>query len=430
MNTTYIEKIAQITRETEALIKLIKTDALPGYQPVSTHQKQSFNTEPQSSVKFEPRHYQLQTGGSTIVRRLWHEIYASNAIRNEQRYAGSASVEDIAINAFEYSAAFHYVFKHNNCLALIQKLTLSNNSNEEREIALYIDLFPSLLIDKEHRGKAVKLINLAPNEHVELIDYTPEFNKQEWKKLTQEQRGSITVRVEDNESGKSLLVHSVSIDILCYDQWFFHYKALSPAFINPDHKYLFEIAQDIARKLGCATGSTSLPGYQKDVTYQLQMVSVMFEYLRDSGLIYHNPKMAYNGMGQRVRMIPEIIRSRSGTCLDLAFFQCSIVEKFGLNPFIVFIEGHAFYGVWMHENMRFPQFHYTYEQHNAEQFITLIENQSIVLMNSTEITDKNCSFEDTQRNALTYIDAVFRANKTVELVDVRGAREMGINYLP
>lgn len=38
-----------------------------------------------------------------------------------------------------------------------------------------------------------------------------------------------------------------------------------------------------------------------------------------------------------------------GTCLDLILLMAACFEQSGLNPLIVFLQGHAFVGVWLRD---------------------------------------------------------------------------------
>jgi hypothetical protein len=61
---------------------------------------------------------------------------------------------------------------------------------------------------------------------------------------------------------------------------------------------------------------------------------------------YINPPASFEPLGQKVRLPRDIMNAKMGTCLDLTYFECSLLERAGLNPVLFAIKGHAFYGYW------------------------------------------------------------------------------------
>ncbi len=64
-------------------------------------------------------------------------------------------------------------------------------------------------------------------------------------------------------------------------------------------------------------------------------------------LDYALPPPASSSRAQKVRSPSQIESSSLGTCFDLALLFCAALEQAGLNPLLVFTEGHAFAGVWL-----------------------------------------------------------------------------------
>lgn len=63
-------------------------------------------------------------------------------------------------------------------------------------------------------------------------------------------------------------------------------------------------------------------------------------------LDYVNSSPTYSRQSQRLRTPDEVLRSRRGTCIELALLLASCLEHVGIYPVIYLIPGHAFLGYW------------------------------------------------------------------------------------
>jgi hypothetical protein len=61
---------------------------------------------------------------------------------------------------------------------------------------------------------------------------------------------------------------------------------------------------------------------------------------------YINPPPVYTKSSQRLRMPSDILRSNSGTCIDLTLLLAACLEYVDIHPVIFLLEGHAFPGYW------------------------------------------------------------------------------------
>ena len=64
------------------------------------------------------------------------------------------------------------------------------------------------------------------------------------------------------------------------------------------------------------------------------------------GLRYINPPPAYSERSQRLRTPSEVLRSRSGTCIDLALLLAACLEYIDIYPVLFLLPGHALPGFW------------------------------------------------------------------------------------
>jgi hypothetical protein len=73
-------------------------------------------------------------------------------------------------------------------------------------------------------------------------------------------------------------------------------------------------------------------------------------------LSYVNPPPTYIEHAQRLRTPSEVIKSKSGTCIDLALLYAACLEAVDIYPVIVMYDGHANVGYW-----RSPEFHQAFQ---------------------------------------------------------------------
>jgi hypothetical protein len=108
--------------------------------------------------------------------------------------------------------------------------------------------------------------------------------------------------------------------------------------INAARRYLVGIMDDPA---------AGFDGYQEDAAEVDKQVQALWTALVNEYRIqYINPPPAYSEQTQRLRTPTEILRSNSGTCIDLALMIASCLEYIGIYPVVVLLTGHAFVGYW------------------------------------------------------------------------------------
>jgi hypothetical protein len=71
--------------------------------------------------------------------------------------------------------------------------------------------------------------------------------------------------------------------------------------------------------------------------------------VNENRLQYINPPPAYSEQSQRLRTPSDIMRSNTGTCIDLALLLASCLEYIDIYPVVVLLSGHAFVGYWRSE---------------------------------------------------------------------------------
>jgi hypothetical protein len=69
------------------------------------------------------------------------------------------------------------------------------------------------------------------------------------------------------------------------------------------------------------------------------------------GLRYINPPPTYTPQAQRLRTPSEVLRTKAGTCIDLALLVAACLEYIGIYPVLFLLPGHALPGFWRNEKL-------------------------------------------------------------------------------
>jgi len=143
------------------------------------------------------------------------------------------------------------------------------------------------------------------------------------------------------------------VERLPYNQWpgIGQFPQSLAAFVLPNHPDVRQLVIRMRDIMERWTGDGSLEGYQaEDRNRRRSMVASSYAALRELGFSYVNPPPSFEHHGQKVRTPEVMLNSRMGTCLDLVLFVAAGLEKIGLRPILVIVEGHAFVGVWLEED--------------------------------------------------------------------------------
>ena len=177
--------------------------------------------------------------------------------------------------------------------------------------------------------------------------------------LTERVRGNLKLEVfvHAAEAPRSLLTRNEPVVLLAPDEWggLSSLPEILTAFVLPNHPANNGLLSSAAKLMEGWTGDPSLSGYQsKDPARTYQMAAAAYGAIRQLGLTYINPPASFEEEGQRVRLPGRILETGMATCLDVALLAAGCLEQMGLNSLVVIVQGHAFAGVWLHDEC-FPE---------------------------------------------------------------------------
>ncbi len=197
---------------------------------------------------------------------------------------------------------------------------------------------------------------------------------------------------------------------------------LLAAFVRPNARVLAPLLSDAAAWLGRATQDPSLAGYQgKDPRRVQWLAEAFYAAVQSSGVTYISPPASFEESGQKVRTHEQVLEQRLGTCLDLTVLFAALLEQVGLHPLLVFVQGHAFPGVWLTE---FALQEPTLD--NPRPIRKRVELGEALVFDSSAVA-QGVPFDDARRKAE---QALAVEGKFVLAIDVHCARTQHIRPLP
>lgn len=158
----------------------------------------------------------------------------------------------------------------------------------------------------------------------------------------------LTIRLISTSDGSEISASKHHFNILPVSQTtdaFYKDRRLFAKYVTP----LAPRVKQLANKAVVYNGGKAIVAYQnEDVATMMKELKATYEVLHDENLLYQNPP-AGESFTQRVRLPEEALRDKKATCLDSTILYASLLEELGFHPTIVFIDGHAFVGVFLKE---------------------------------------------------------------------------------
>ena len=142
------------------------------------------------------------------------------------------------------------------------------------------------------------------------------------------------------------------IDLLARDEWggLNDMAQVLAAFVSPNEPVVSRLLKDAARLLEAGGHDGSLNGYQSGDPGRAYMVAAaIWSAVTGLGLTYAEPPATFEREGQKIRGPARIADEGLATCLDSTLLLAAAFEAAGLNPVVLFSQGHAWVGVGIQE---------------------------------------------------------------------------------
>ncbi|AVS70338.1 DNA helicase [Paracidovorax avenae] len=235
-----------------------------------------------------------------------------------------------------------------NAVPLLRDLSLINETEQSYEqVELLLTSDPPFLKPRRWRIDA-----LAARSRYPIRDLDLNLDGGLLARLTEAEMATVSLALRAahaDASTPALAQRDARLELLPRNQWggISHLPDLVAAFVQPNDPAvdrLLKRTADVLRQVG---RNPALDGYAGGAKRAWELASALWGAVAAMQLDYALPPASFEQAGQKVRSPGQIESSGLGTCFDLALLFCAALEQAGLNPLLVFTEGHAFAGVWL-----------------------------------------------------------------------------------
>ena len=270
---------------------------------------------------------------------------------------------EISVEIADTRRFLNYALVHNQ-IPLFSGVVVSN-AGENRSHA---DIHVEIVIDGDVVGRGIREdVELDADSEVPISASELPLRLSPRRMLSVEWNSPAEIRARVVWNQKVIAEHVVSTTVLSSRQWVGALSVASgtghsgfdplslmmlSAFVQPQHPAIRDLVGEAYPHL-VAMGLSSFHGYQSRDSKQVDlMVRAIGEAFRARGVVYHNPEPGWineGTPGQIIRTPEDVLVGREGTCLDTTVVLAAALERVGIHPLIVVIEGHAFLGYWRQE---------------------------------------------------------------------------------
>ena len=231
-----------------------------------------------------------------------------------------------------------------NFVPILRRVAVRNDSPGPLEnLRLTLTVQPTFCRSKEW------IIDRIPaGETLALSDLRVSLDFGTLDRLDEAERGELVFQLF--RESELLAEQPVEIELLARDEWggSSEMAQMLAAFVSPNHVQTARILKDASRLLEANGETGSLDGYQSGDPRRVYMLAgAVWSAVTGLGLSYAEPPKSFESQGQKVRDPGNIVQNGLATCLDLSLLLAAALEQAGLNPAVIFTEGHAFAGVWL-----------------------------------------------------------------------------------
>lgn len=232
---------------------------------------------------------------------------------------------------------------HQNAVPFLRELTVLNEGDKtlpEVEITLSSD--PPFF-----KPRAWRIDSVGPGQKYHVPDLDVSIDGALLGRLTEAETATTTFVLKSK--GEELHRFEQPIELLARNQWggIGHVPEMVATFVQPNDPAVDRVLKKAAEILRKHGKNPALHGYEGGPKRAWELASALWAAVGSLGLDYALPPASFEHAGQKVRTPGQILESGLATCLDLSLLCCAALEQCGLNPLLVFTQGHAFAGVWL-----------------------------------------------------------------------------------
>src|SRR5690606_22404864 len=236
------------------------------------------------------------------------------------------------------------------------------------------------------------------------------------------------IKIVLSSGGIELAATTFGVEVLPMDYFggLQNYPQLLSSYILPNHPAVYDIKARAVKILEKRGQSPAFEGYQaQNKERVLQVMSALYNAVRQEELIYSAMPASFEKTGQRIRLIHQVLETKFGNCIDISLLFAALLESVDLNPIIILIQGHAFVGVWL-DDKRFDSM-INFDQAALSKRIAKGIKEIALVETTVLCKGQNLSFNDAVSRAEVQImnEADFLMS-----IDIKRTRSYGILPLP
>ena len=256
---------------------------------------------------------------------------------NGQNEPRVASLRHRAVQRVNFASA-------QNDVAIIESITVENPTDEPlTDIRITLRAAPPII-----RERTWTIDRVLPGSDLSVRDISTPLDIERLEGLNEAEIGELEFRME--ALGLQTIVEKHRIELLARDEWggVRDMAQILAAFVSPNDPAVARILKDAARLLEDKRHDGSMNGYQSgDPRRAYMLAGAIWSAVTGLGLTYAEPPASFEKAGQKIRGPSRITDEGLTTCLDSTLFLAAAFEAAGLNPVVLFSQGHAWVGVWL-----------------------------------------------------------------------------------
>lgn len=241
---------------------------------------------------------------------------------------------------------------HQNSVPALRELAVANDTDACQErLIVSASSEPAFFKPKHWHIDAI-----GPGQSCQLSRLDLPLDGPLLNRLTESELARVRFEVRHMELGTAALATSEhDVELLPRNQWggVSHLPEMIAAFVQPNDAAVERLLKKAAQLLRENGKNPALSGYQFGPKHAWEILSAIWSAVASEKLDYTLPPASFERTGQKVRSPAQILESGLGTCLDLTLLFAAAAEQAGLNSLVIFAEGHAFAGCWLHPD-QFP----------------------------------------------------------------------------
>lgn len=240
----------------------------------------------------------------------------------------------------------------------IMPITYYGDNKKMAELRVSSQIFGKIRIESEVSGitrPEIQVIDIKPGNKIHYI--SPEITEEGYRNLSDSKRTDIYLKaylLKDNGEEKQLLQEKKELffysknDIIWKEKDGTDNSKYVVRLINKDRDEIKELvrkASDHIKKLG--GDSNSMEGIFADkINLKRQLEAIFLAISEDYQIHYVMSPFSYDDNSvQKIKDPEEVIKTRSGLCIELSLLIAAALENVGLNAVIAIVPGHAWVGV-------------------------------------------------------------------------------------